>query len=80
MPDILIRDLDPLVLNLLERHAGESGRSIEEEIRRILELAAHASDMEAARELADRISAEMNGHSHSDSAALVREIRDRCVS
>lgn len=77
MPDFLIRDLDPSTLGLLRRRASASGRSLQAEMRRILELAARASDEDAARELADRISAELTGRAHADSAVLIREVRDR---
>lgn len=77
MPDFLIRDLDPHDLDLLRRRASASGRSLQAEIKRILELAARASDVDAARELADRIGAELAGRPHPDSAVLVREVRDR---
>lgn len=77
MPDFLIRDLDPHTLDLLRRRATASGRSLQAEMKRILELTARASDVDAARELADRISAELADRPHPDSAGLVREVRDR---
>jgi plasmid stability protein len=77
MSDFLIRDLDPRVLELLKGRAAGAGRSLQAEVKQILELAARASDIEAARALADRVSAALEGRSHPDSAALVREVRDR---
>jgi plasmid stability protein len=77
MPDFLIRDLEPHTLDLLRRRASASGRSLQAEMKRILELAARASDEDAARALADRISAELAGRAHPDSAGLIREVRDR---
>jgi plasmid stability protein len=77
MADLLIQDLDPHALDLLERRASASGRSLQAETKRILELAARACDEDAARDLADRISAELAGRSHPDSAGLIREVRDR---
>jgi hypothetical protein len=44
---------------------------------RDLDPAARASDVDAARRLADRITAYLSGREHPDSAGLVREVRDR---
>ena len=77
MPDILIRDLKPATHELLRRRAEASGRSLQAEIQMILDSAAHASDVDAARKLADRIAARLSGREHPDSAELVREVRDR---
>ena len=77
MPDLLIRDLKPSTHELLRRRAETSGRSLQAEVQMILDSAARASDVDAARELADRISARLSGREHPDSAALVREVRDR---
>ena len=43
----------------------------------ILDSAARASDVDAARQLADRITAHLSGQEHPDSADLVRQVRDR---
>jgi plasmid stability protein len=77
MPDLLIRDLKPSTHELLRRRAETSGRSLQAEVQMILDSAARASDVDAARELADRISARLSGREHPDSAGLVREVRDR---
>jgi hypothetical protein len=44
---------------------------------RDLDSAARASDVDAARQLADRITAHLSGREHPDSAGLAREVRDR---
>ena len=77
MPDLLIRDLKPATHELLRRRAETSGRSLQAEVQLVLDSAARASDVDAARELADRISARLSGREHPDSAELVREVRDR---
>lgn len=77
MPDILIRDLKPTTHDLLRRRAEASGRSLQAEVRMILDSAARASDIDAARRLADGITARLSGREHPDSADLVREVRDR---
>ena len=76
MAELLIRDLKLATLDLLRRRAEASGRSIEE-VQSILDLAALATDVDAARKLADRIAARLADRRHPDSAELVREIRDR---
>jgi plasmid stability protein len=77
MPDLLIRDLKPATHELLRRRAEASGRSLQAEVHGILDSATRASDVDAARELADRIAARLSDREHPDSAGLVREIRDR---
>jgi plasmid stability protein len=77
MPNVLVRDLTERDLELLKRRAASSGRSLQAELRRILELAARASDEDAARALVERVSAALAGRMHPDSAALIREDRDR---
>jgi hypothetical protein len=77
MPNVLVRDIAERDLELLKRRAEACGRSLQAELKRILELAARASDEDAARALAERVNAALAGRSHPDSAALVREDRDR---
>jgi plasmid stability protein len=77
MPDVLVRDLDERTLELLKARARARGRSLQAELKAILEVTARASDVEAARALADRIGAELAGRPHSDSAAMIAEDRAR---
>jgi plasmid stability protein len=77
MADLLIRDLKPATHELLRRRAEASGRSLQAEVHSILDSATRASDVDAARELADRIAARLSDRQHPDSAELVREVRDR---
>lgn len=77
MPDLLIRDLDPAAHELLKRRAEAEGRSLQVEVRRILEVAARASDVVAARQLADEIRAGLADQPHPDGAEVIRQIRDR---
>jgi hypothetical protein len=56
----------------------EAGVPIEsKEVHSIVDSATHASDVDAARELADRIAARLSDREHPDSAGLIREVRDR---
>jgi len=75
MAQVLIRNLDPKLVDRLKDRAAEHGRSLEAELRAILEAAA-AMDLVEARALAARIRRRLSGRAHSDSAALVSE--DRC--
>ncbi len=77
MPDMLIRDLDEKTVDLLKALAQRKGRSLQAETKTILEDAARASDWDRARALADTIRIKLEGRRFGDSAALVREDRDR---
>jgi plasmid stability protein len=77
MPNVLVREIDDRDLELLKRRAQASGRSLQAELKRILELAARASDEDAARALAEQVSAALGGRPHPDSADLIRADRDR---
>jgi plasmid stability protein len=77
MPDLLIRDLSPTTHELLRRRAEAAGRSIQAEVHSILGSATRASDVAAARALADQIASRLADREHPDSSELVREIRDR---
>ena len=75
MSQVLVRDLDPEVLDRLKRRAGNSGRSLQAELKAILEQAARpAGDVPA---LAARIRRKLSGREHSDSAELLAQDRAR---
>ena len=76
MAQVLIRDLDVKVVERLKHRARQHGRSLEAELRGILELAA-AADLVEARTLASQLRRRLKGRSHSDSVALVTEDRRR---
>jgi antitoxin FitA len=77
MANVLIREIDERDLELLKRRALSSGRSLQAELKRILEMAARASDEDSARALAESVSAALAGRQHPDSADLIRKDRDR---
>jgi plasmid stability protein len=76
MAQILVRHLSPDVLALLKQRASRNGRSLEAELRVVLERAARQDVVAAAARAAD-IRASLAGRTHTDSAVLVREDRDR---
>jgi hypothetical protein len=77
MPDVLVPDLSERVLKLLDGQARARGRTLQAELKHILEQAAQAADVEAALAIADQIRREMAGRTLSDSAELIAEDRSR---
>lgn len=76
MAQLLIRDLAPETVDRLKERARRHRRSLQGEIRLILEKEATA-DARDPWELADRIRLSFGGRRFTDSAALIREDRDR---
>jgi plasmid stability protein len=76
MADILIRDLDDKVLKRLKRRAARDGRSLQAELKAIIERGATV-DIIDARALAARIRRELSNREHSDSTELIAEDRRR---
>jgi plasmid stability protein len=80
MSQILVRDLEPEIVEQLKRRARKNRRSLEQEVRLILEQAAEFArrqeNLDEFIKLADRIAAE-SGPQTSDSTDLIREDRDR---
>ena len=76
MAQVLIRDLDVKLVERLKERARQHGRSLESELRGILEQAA-GTDLREARALADRIRRRLRGRTHTDSAVLLAEDRAR---
>jgi antitoxin FitA len=77
MGQILVRGLDDAVIKRLTQRAERNGRSLEAEVREILEQLSWQVDVATSRDLADRIRRKLEGRPHSDSVELIREDRDR---
>lgn len=79
MADIVIRDLNPDLVERLEDRAKDHGHSLEVEAKAILESAVPAAklSMDRARQLAAEIRRSFGDRVLSDSAELIREDRDR---
>jgi plasmid stability protein len=75
MGQILVRDLNDEVIERLKDRARNDGRSLQSEVKLILEQAAQA-DVKAARKLANDIRKRFKGRRLTDSADLIREDRD----
>lgn len=76
MAQLLIRDLAPETVDRLKERARRHRRSLQGEIRLILEREA-AAGAHDAWELADKIRTSFGGRRFTDSAALIRADRDR---
>lgn len=74
MSDVLVRALDRAALKKLKARAKEHGRSLQAEVKSILERAARASAADA-RVVAARIRRKLEGRRHTDSAKLLAEDR-----
>ncbi|MEH2064649.1 MAG: hypothetical protein V7K50_20725 [Nostoc sp.] len=84
MAQILVEDLDPVILEKLETLAKQHGRSLQEELKHILqqasEKATHYStcgDIEKVREAVAHAQVRYTGKIFSDSTELIREDRER---
>ena len=78
MAQILIRGLDDRVVERMKERARGNGRSLEAELRALIEHASRSdAGMEETRELAARLRRRLAGRKHTDSADLVAEHRKR---
>ncbi|MDX1932686.1 MAG: Arc family DNA-binding protein [Capsulimonadales bacterium] len=79
MSQVLVRDVDSVILEKLKRRARKNHRSLEAELRLVLEQAAtddqdEENDIQATLE---RVQAMFAGRRLSDSTELLREDRER---
>jgi plasmid stability protein len=76
MGSILVRGLDEKTIERLKERARLNGRSLQEEVKTLLEHAAETLSMREARRLSERWNRRLDGRSLSDSTELIREDRD----
>ena len=76
MPDILIRGLKPETIRQLKTRAKQNGRSLQSELKQLVEGAAGAGNPEIA-EIFDRWQKRFAGRKFSSSVPLIREDRNR---
>ena len=76
MAQILVRNLDERLVKRLKTRARRNGRSLQAEVRIILEQTP-TLDMKAALKLADKIRKSLGNRRFDDSAVLIRRERDR---
>jgi plasmid stability protein len=76
MAQVLVRDLKPATIEKLKRRAKRNGRSLQAELKQIIEGATPLSK-EGLRSVADAIRGTLRDRHHSDSVHLLREDRSR---
>jgi plasmid stability protein len=77
LADLLIHGVDEAVVMRLKERARSSGRSLEAELRMILEQAARQGAMTTARALAEEMPRSLESRAHTDGVELLREDRLR---
>ncbi|NMG06866.1 hypothetical protein [Brasilonema sp. UFV-L1] len=83
MAQVLVEDIDPIILEKIEILAKQHGRSLQEELKHILQQAAEheayhtGGDMAKATEAVARVQEMFVGRTFRDSAELIREDRER---
>ncbi len=76
MSQLLIRDLDPVIIKRLKLRAKQHHRSLQGELKVIVESATKMSMVEASH-LSKKWQKRLTGSSFSNSAELLREERNR---
>jgi len=76
MPQLLVRDLDTGTVERLKLRAQRHGRSLQGEVKAILQAAATVS-MSEANSIAEGWQRKLAGGAYSDSAEAIREDRER---
>ncbi len=79
MAQILVRNLDKAVVERLKKLAKKKGRSLQSEVKALLEQAVNVPtvDIKSARTFVDQIRLKFRGRKFPDTAELIREDRDR---
>jgi len=79
MAQILVRDLDQKIVKKLKRQAKQNGRSLQAQVKIILERSAEEPkvDRKTALKMLDEFRKRFDGKEFSDSAELIREGRER---
>ena len=74
MAELVIKDVDDATLEKLAKQAEAFGRSLQDELKLILDRAAHFAEVrKSAADLRNKLA----GRQHSDSVDLLREDRSR---
>jgi plasmid stability protein len=77
MANALVRDLDDAAYERLKTRAAGHNRSLEAELREILEQASLQVDAATARAAAEAMARRLAGRPHSDSGEILSEDRAR---
>lgn len=76
MAQVLVRGIEAKIVKRLKAQAERHNRSLEAELREIIESSVRYTPAEAV-EVSRRLRAKFKGRVFSDSAELIREDRDR---
>ena len=79
MAQVLVRNIDDVTLSCLKQRAKQQGRSLQGELKIILENAAESTRKYTLAEILNRtesIRIKMQSQNQTDSVALLREDRD----
>jgi plasmid stability protein len=76
MPQMTVRNLDEKVYEALKRRAARNHRSLEAEVRTVLERAARDEMREEFLRWSAELREELRPHYHGDATADIREDRD----
>lgn len=77
MGDVLVRNLDDVVIEKLKARASDHHRSLQSEVKEILERAARQASMSDAKRTAMGIRRRLAGRRYTDSGDLLAEDRGR---
>jgi plasmid stability protein len=77
MADVTIHDIDPQVLERIEATAKANGRSLEDELRSVIEQIPPARTIEETRRISAKWQEYFRGRFFSDSTDDIREDRER---
>lgn len=79
MAQILVRGLDEEVVERLKMRARKDGRSLQSEVKHILEQSALEAKVDAktARKISEEFHRKFKGRKFPDTAGLIREDRER---
>ena len=76
MAQLLVRDMDKETVDLLKQRASKHGRSLQSEVKTILEQAAQKARSDPYK-LATQIRKKLTGKKQTDSAEFISEDRKR---
>jgi plasmid stability protein len=77
MPDILIRNVSSSAIKRLKARSAANGRSLQAELKAIVERSAQELNLDELREEAKKFSRRFEGRKLTDSVDLLREDRQR---
>jgi antitoxin FitA len=77
MTQLLIRDMKPEIIKRLKKRAKQNHRSLQGELKFIVENAVSSMTMEEIKDISQVWQKRLKSHSFTDSAILLREDRNR---